>query len=400
MRFLTLIIPTSMIALLLAAANQKSDPESSYYRQVLSQGVYTEGASFGDVNRDGHIDLLAGPLWFEGPAFQTSHRYRAGEPVPAKGYAHNSFQSWIFDANGDGRSDIFQVSHDGVFHLDLYLQPEKASERWPMSRVAQGIGNESPEMADINGDGILELIAMKEGRFGIFSPNKQAPTDPWVFHPISESRTQSPYYHGLGFGDLNGDQRTDIIEKNGWYEAPENPLKGGLWNFHPFEFSKQGGAQMLVFDVDGDGDRDVITSLAAHSWGLGWYETSIQTDGTVTFKKHVLIPEDQKPGIGGVSFSQAHALAAGDFNGDGLIDFATGKRYWAHNGRDPGAEGPAVLYVFEASKTSDGIHFTPRLIDEDSGVGTQLAVADLNGDGQTDLGVGNKKGVFIFKSRP
>lgn len=398
MKPITLLIPLTTVALVIAASD-KPEPAPSHIRQVLSEGVYTEGSSFGDVNGDGNIDLLAGPLWHEGPDFKKSHRYRAGEAVPAKGYAHNSFQSWVFDANSDGRSDIFQVAHDGVFHLDLYLQPEEKSERWHMHRVAKGIGNESPEMTDINGDGKLELVAMQGGRFGIFTPVPGSPEAPWKFHPISASRTKSPYYHGLGFGDLNGDGRVDILEKEGWYEAPENPFAGSEWTFHPFQFSQKGGAQMLVFDVDGDGDNDVVTSLAAHSWGLGWFEASLK-DGIVTFKKHVLVPEDQKPGVGDVSFSQAHALAAGDFNGDGLTDFATGKRYWAHNGRDPGADGPAVLYVYEAVQGKEGIEFVPRLLDSNSGVGTQFAVADLNGDGRTDLGIGNKKGVFIFKSRP
>ena len=89
---------------------------------------------------------------------------------------------------------------------------------------------------------------------------------------------------------------------------------------------------------------------------------------------------------------------AGDFNGDGLTDFATGKRYFAHNGRDPGANGPAVLYWFELKRDGKTATFIPHLIDSDSGVGTQLAAEDLNGDGKTDLGVGNKKGVFVFRS--
>ena len=93
------------------------------------------------------------------------------------------------------------------------------------------------------------------------------------------------------------------------------------------------------------------------------------------------------------------ALIPGDFNGDGITDFATGKRYWAHNGRDPGADGPAVIYWFETKRGKDSVEFIPDLLDSDSGVGTQLAVADFNKDGRTDLGVGNKKGVFIFESQ-
>ena len=395
MKPLTLLAPLGF-ALLLIAARVADDP--THTRLVLDQGVYTEGAAFGDVNGDGQPDLLAGPLWWEGPAFEKSHRYRAGEAVPAKGYKHNSFLSWVMDVNGDKRADIFQLAHDGKFHLDLYLQPAEASEVWPRHRVAAKIGNESPEMTDLTGDGKPEFIAMRDGQFGFFTVNWTAPEKPWTFHPISPSRTKSPYYHGLGFGDLNGDGRIDIVEKEGWDEAPENPLAKGDWPVHRYQFTEPGGAQMLVYDVDGDGDNDIITSLAAHAWGLGWFQNE-KVDGKVRFMKHVLMPEEEKkPGIGGISFTQTHALAAGDFNGDGLTDFATGKRYWAHNGHDPDAAGPAVIYWFELKRTDKGVEFIPHLLDTDSGVGTGLAVADVNGDGRTDLGVGNKKGVFVFKS--
>ncbi|YCM44803.1 VCBS repeat-containing protein [Verrucomicrobiaceae bacterium 227] len=396
MKPLALIFPLGTIALLVAASD--SPTPASHNKMTLSKGVYTEGASFGDVNGDGKMDLLAGPLWHEGPTFEKSHRYRKGEAVPAKGYTHNSFQSWVFDVNGDGRADIFQIAHDGVFHLDLYLQPAKPSEDWIRHRVAAGIGNESPEMTDLTGDGKLELVAMQGGRFGFFKPQAGAAEKPWTFYPVSPSRTKSPYYHGLGFGDLNGDQQVDLLEKEGWYEAPKNPLAPGDWKFHPYHFSEPGGAQMLVFDIDGDGDNDVVSSLAAHAWGLAWFENTT-TKGEVTFEKHIILPEEDKPGIGGVKFTQAHALATGDFNGDGLTDFATGKRYFAHNGNDPDSSGEAVLYIFEQQRVEGNVQFIPRLVDNDSGVGTQLAVADLNGDGLTDLGVGNKKGVFIFQSR-
>ena len=396
MKLLKLIFPLGLFAITIAARDSQKD-RPSHSRQVVAPGVYTEGASFGDVNGDGNTDLLAGPFWWSGPEFKKSNRYRPGEAVPAKGYQHNSFQSWVIDINGDGRSDIFQIAHDGKFHLDLYLQPEKPSQNWVKHRVAAKIGNESPEMTDLTGDGNLELVAMKDGRFGFFSPNPKSPEKPWTFHSISPERTKSPYYHGLGFGDLNGDGRADVLEKEGWYEAPAEPLRAGNWNFHRYQFSPGGGAQMLVFDIDGDGDNDVVSSTAAHSWGLAWFENN-KREGRITFKKHSLIPEDKSSGVGGVTFSQAHSLVTGDFNQDGLTDFATGKRYFAHNGNDPGANQPAVLYWFELVRDDNGARFVPHLLDTNSGVGTQLAAGDVNGDGKTDLGVGNKKGVFIFSS--
>ena len=391
MKIINLLGPLGLVLVVVAARN---DAGPAFERLALSEGVYTEGASFGDVNGDGKIDLLAGPLWWEGPDFKKSHRYRPGESVPAEGYAHNSFQSWVRDMDGDGRADVFQVDHDGNFHLDLYLQPAEPSEDWPRHRVVTKMGNESPELADLKGDGNPVLLAMQEGKIGYFSPDWNEPQKPWRFQPISEKRADSAYYHGLGFGDLNGDGRVDILEKGGWYEGPEGPHFSGNWTFHPYLFSMKGGAQMLVYDVDGDGDNDVVTSLAAHAWGLAWFEND-----DLSFTRHELIPEEKKPGVGGVVFTQAHALVTGDFNGDGLTDFATGKRYFAHNGNDPDSTGSAVLYWYELERKDGHAEFVPHLIDSDSGAGTQLAAADVNGDGKTDLGIGNKKGVFVFKSR-
>ena len=112
------------------------------------------------------------------------------------------------------------------------------------------------------------------------------------------------------------------------------------------------------------------------------------------------MPSDAKPGAGGVAFSQHHSMALGDFNADGLMDFVTGKRWWAHGGGDPGADQPSVLYWFELRRSeTHGVEFIPHLVDTDSGVGTQVAVGDLDGDEKTDIGVGNKKGVYIFRTR-
>jgi hypothetical protein len=61
MKLSVLLFPLGTIALLIAASDTP-DP-GTHSKMVLSKGVYTEGTSFGDVNGDGKIDLLAGPLW-------------------------------------------------------------------------------------------------------------------------------------------------------------------------------------------------------------------------------------------------------------------------------------------------------------------------------------------------
>src|SRR5258705_13201376 len=41
----------------------------------LSDQFWGEGANFGDFNHDGKMDVVSGPYWWEGPAFQTRHEY-------------------------------------------------------------------------------------------------------------------------------------------------------------------------------------------------------------------------------------------------------------------------------------------------------------------------------------
>ncbi|MDH4241947.1 MAG: VCBS repeat-containing protein, partial [Phycisphaerae bacterium] len=83
--------------------------------------------------------------------------------------------------------------------------------------------------------------------------------------------------------------------------------------------------------------------------------------------------------------------------GDGLKDLVTGKRYFAHQGNDPGGKEPAVLYWFELRRPQKGkVEFIPHKIDDDSGVGTQFEVTDMNKDGKWDIVTSNKKGVHVF----
>ncbi|MFO0865624.1 MAG: hypothetical protein U0744_13395 [Gemmataceae bacterium] len=81
-----------------------------------------------------------------------------------------------------------------------------------------------------------------------------------------------------------------------------------------------------------------------------------------------------------------------------MKDFVTGRRWWAHGpGGDDHPADPAYLYWFQVSKGRDGIlNLTPHMIDDDSGIGTQFATQDVNGDGLPDVIISNKKGVFLF----
>ncbi|MFM8498274.1 MAG: FG-GAP repeat domain-containing protein, partial [Planctomycetia bacterium] len=206
------------------------------------------------------------------------------------------------------------------------------------------------------------------------------------------------YTHGYGAGDVNGDGRPDLLTKDGWFEQPADISKDTIWPFHPGPFgpkdAPRGGAHMVAYDVNGDGRNDVVTSYDGHGFGLGWFEQN--ADGT--FTEHKIMGATPEENAEGVTFSQLHALRLVDINGDGLADIVTGKRRWAHgiNG-DVEPNAPPVLYWFELVRDGKGeARFVAHKIDDDSGVGTQVTVGDLDNDGKPDVIVANKRGVFAF----
>ena len=160
---------------------------------------------------------------------------------------------------------------------------------------------------------------------------------------------------------------------------------------------------MYAYDIDGDKDSDVITSLDAHGYGLSWFEQVRMSDGGVKWKHHVITGSKPEHNGWKVKFSQIHAIDLVDMDGDGLKDIVTGKRYWAHGPKgDAEPDAPAVLYWFKLRRNyarisgfPPSIDFVPHLIHDDSGVGTQVIAGDINGDGKPDVVVGNKKGTFV-----
>jgi hypothetical protein len=363
-----------------------------------------EGIAFGDYNKDGHVDVLSGPYWWEGPTFDTQHQLFP--PPPNNAYTAMTLGDWAdyaYDVDGDGWIDSINVMRPGTPSY-WYKNPGMPMVGAPVSTWAKSeIGTliwEQSAFADISGDGIPDLVGSTPGVLGWFDVGTNSP---WTFHAISPPNVQSqtyPWFHGIGTGDILGGGKLDLLEANAWWTPPAGGTTSGLWVQHPMAFKaaglppERGGSQMFGYDVNGDGQTDVVTALDAHGYGVAWFE---QNKGA--FIRHDIVGAPGAMNAGGIaSFSQPHALYLTDVDGDGLKDIITGKSFYAHppGMGDPDPTGTPVFYVFKLIRGAQGVSWEPHLVDSEVGLGRQLTATDLNGDGLVDIAVASKHGVFLF----
>ncbi|TCK83148.1 FG-GAP repeat domain-containing protein [Albibacterium bauzanense] len=348
-----------------------------FTKMKVSSETYESVGVF-DVNGDGHPDLISGAFWYQGPKFIERHLITEVKRV---GEYWDDFLTIPLDVNGDGKMDVIT---GGWFGATLYwLENPGTNGTWKQHIIDETGNIETAHGWDIDGDGIMEIFPNNPGKpLKYYKLNKDAEgKGTGLFTKFEVAETQG---HGLGFGDVNGDSRSDIIVNNGWLEAPSDSK--GKWSLHQeFDFG-DASVPILVVDVNNDDLNDLIVGQA-HSYGLDWYEQKVDQEGKRSWIKHPIDPYN----------SQFHTMQWMDIDGDGKPELITGKRYRAHNGKDPGANDPFGLYYFKWN----GESFTKNIIsygsvDQGKGAGIYFSIADLRGSGRNDIVVAGKDGLYIF----
>jgi hypothetical protein len=367
-------------------ANRDKSQDIPFKKSILLTDFVSEGVAIGDVNRDGKMDVMAGPYWFEAPHWKRHEIYESKIFVPEKEWS-NSMLNFSQDVNQDGWVDLIRVDFPGK-GVYWHENPRGKEGHWKTYAIYGTVGNESPNFVDVDGDGRKDILcgdASNKQMIWLKSPSQKGEI---IWEKFTISKPDMPgsenFSHGLGYADLNQDGRPDVIIRDGWWENPGDPRQAN-WKWNPANLGEP-CSHMYATDFNGDGSMDVFTA-SAHERGIWWYE-NLGDGSNKNFNRHLLTEE----------MSETHAIAFEDINGDGKKDFVTGKRYYAHMRQGTGALEPAYLYWFEFIPGKDP-KWLAHQIDDDSGVGLNVVAEDITGDGLTDVVIANKKGVFVFEQQ-
>ncbi len=347
-------------------------------------GTYRgESCGVGDFNKDGKLDIVALPFIYCAPEFKglkiCEIEGEVGED--GKGYRWD-FMNAPLDVDGDGWLDVVTCSWFGK-KAEWLRNPGEAGGLWPRALVEENGNYECGELWDVDGDGkALEILPAVTGTRWYEAARLPDGKRGLAVHVISEKTM----IWGVGCGDVNGDKRPDVLRPDAWFEAPAD-LRTGEWKEHAWALGdKQEGkanhtAQILVYDVNADGLPDIVTSCA-HEYGIFWYE-QVRQDAGPAWKQHLI--DD--------TWTQAHSLALADFDGDGDLDLAAGKRFMAHNGGDPGEFEPLGVYWYELTRQAEPTWKKHNIsYNEGIGSGLNMIATDLDADGDPDIVVTGKWG--------
>ncbi len=373
-------------------------------------GPFNESCSLVDVNGDGQLDITCGVNWYEAPDWTKHACYFDG--ADRRNFLHGHCHELAMDVNRDGRVDVVNSGYQpDIAGVLWYENPGPAGGKWKVTRAHASPFIEGMIAADINRDGHPDLLLNHFRRYGGVEGEGSAARveaivwlesierEPWLVEHVIAPEADD---HGAAVADLNGDGRVDVLSKHGWYEAPADPA-ASPWPLHPdYQIPFRASLPMAVTDVDADGLADIIAG-DGHGYGLFWCRQQLDRQGRRSFERR---PIEEH-------FGNFHTLVLADMNRDGRLDLLTGKRLFGHDGRDEGEWDPLFLFWYDIQ----GGRFERHVISFNylqyypgqkninpppqfaCGTGMKIVVGDVSGDGQPDVVVAGRGGLYAFIQR-
>ncbi len=375
---------TLAITIALAAATAAAQQPSFVAKEINAKSEFPACAVI-DVNHDGKLDIVSGGLWYEAPEWK-QHFLREVEVIRGR---FDDYSNLEIDVNADGWTDLLSCNYrsQSLFWMEHPGEKIKTDPDTPwIKHLIDTPGPmETGRLYDIDADGDLDVLPNGTTFAAWYELQSR---DQWSRSPDGKliprfQRHDLPKEiagHGVGFGDINGDGRGDIVGPRGWLEAPED-RRGGRWLWHPdWQTHRDASIPILVYDVDQDGDNDLVYGRG-HGYGLYWLEQSRSrlpggTSGDdASWQRHAI----------DTSWSQPHSLLLADLDGDKRPEVISGKRYFGHDGKDLGEQDLLCAYAYRFEPQSHTFRRMEIFHGERAGFGLDPKVADIDGDGDLDF---------------
>jgi len=289
-----------------------------------------------DLDADGFLDIVIGATDGRVYAWDGTGSALPGWPIDV-GHSMTSTPA-VGDLDSDGYLDVVVAAGTGGMYAWDHLG--SLLPGWPW-RSASYIGV-SPALGDLDGDGFLDIV-FGDHDAGVYALDRRAANLPgWP-------RLISSWFTSASLADLDEDSFLDVVIGSGddllhVFDRLGQELPG--W---PRERKSGGGWSPAVGDIDGDGHLDIVSAGGNPDWERGTYAWD---------RLGNLLPGWPIRDIGGVWL--------GDITGDGLPNVVVS---WPR------------LRAYDAAATQ--VSDWPSIGSRDPN--TQLALGDLNGDGDIDL---------------
>jgi len=269
---------------------------------IVNSGTYSYGATVGDFNGDGKLDIATSYVGiYLGNGDGT---FTVGAQYPGSSYGGGIAAG---DFNGDGKLDLAAIGCNDEAGCSGYVLLGQGDGTFQFTAYFTGGTVTAPAVGDFNRDGKLDVAAMDERTYllGVFLGNGDGTLQNVVDY--------SEYAYGVVTADFNGDGILDLVATDGGGDLYVFLGKGD-GTFGTGTLYSSGTSNLLVGDFNEDGHPDLITATSICSPSCTNAVSLLLGNGDGTFQNQV------EYSLGG--FSGAFQ-AAGDFNGDGRLDFVT-----------------------------------------------------------------------------
>jgi hypothetical protein len=278
-----------------------------------------------------------------------------------------------------GPPEVALSSGGGLFYFRIPASP--GAGEWPRVRVSANPSDEGFGIADVDGDGDLDVAAgTADGQRVEWYRNPGNGAADWTAYPLGDV-SDFGFPDRFALADLDGDAKPDVVgsEENGvaadartvWWEQPDDPTQPA-WTRRTLV--TQGSTNSMdVADFDGDGDVDVVTGEHRGSLAV----TIFENDGSAGFAPHA-VDEGKESHLG---------VRPLDVDGDGDLDLVS-----------IAYDAPQQIHLWRNDSGAE-VPFRRVLIDDDlPGYLDDKSVGDLDGDALPDILIGTNTQLVWYRA--